>query len=272
MEPLDENTLDEIARLIAGDDGPLYRQGWELPKFFRQAGWQEMPDYDSSPRKQWALDQLCARRHRPEDIEQVVLRLADARVYLGEAPNGQEEAIKKLNAVLIHEGYKIQRPGGRPQIVECDPIDGRLTDAAPVELKTTLAEVIGASALARTLQGRLDEAQTCRANGAYVATIILLGSLLEGVLDVIKKQRTGGGGAPGTDRPTLNDLINAAHRNGWIQADAKNFAHELRNYRNLVHPWREFDAGHAPDRDTVDMCWPVVVATLNDLAATSTTL
>jgi hypothetical protein len=38
---------------------------------------------------------------------------------------------------------------------------------------------------------------------------------------------------------------------------------------NLVHPWAEIRAGHAPDRDTVDMCWPVIIAALNDLAATA---
>ena len=33
MSRLDDSTIDEIARLLCGDDGPLYRKGWELQNF-----------------------------------------------------------------------------------------------------------------------------------------------------------------------------------------------------------------------------------------------
>ena len=270
MDQLDENTLEEIARLVVGDEGPVYRQGWELPKFLHRANWTDVPEYDGSPRRAWVLDQLCQRRERIADIEQVVLRLADAREYL-EEPGGQDDAIGRLNSVLVHEGYKIQRPGGRPRIVECDPLDGRLTDAAPVELRTTLSDLIGRSELAMVLQSRLDEAQTCRSNGAYTATIILLGSLLEGVLIVTAEQRLAASESRRIKDLTLEKLIDLAHTHKWIQSDARNFAQELRRYRNLVHPWAEVRAGHPPDRDTADMCWPVIIATLNDLATSGPT-
>jgi hypothetical protein len=267
VDRLDDNTLNEIARLIVGDDGPLYRQGWELPGLFRRATWNDVPDFDGSSRREWALIQLIGRRGRPEEIEKVILRLADAREYLGE-PGGQEKAILALNAFLIHEGYKVQRPGGRPKIVECDPVDGGPTDAAPVQLQTTLHDLVRDSQLARILQSRLDEAQTCRSNGAYTACIILLGSLLEGVLIVTGQQRLTAAEARRIPRETLENLIDFAHGREWIQSDARNFSQELRRYRNLVHPWAEVRAGHPPDRDTVDMCWPVIIAALNDLAAT----
>jgi hypothetical protein len=34
----------------------------------------------------------------------------------------------------------------------------------------------------------------------------------------------------------------------------------------VVHPRAEIREAHAPDRDTLNMCWPVVNAVLNDLA------
>ncbi|MEV0561460.1 hypothetical protein [Dactylosporangium sp. NPDC050588] len=75
---------------------------------------------------------------------------------------------------------------------------------------------------------------------------------------------------PTAENWTLSRLINVAHQQQWIQADVHGFADKLREYRNLVHPHAQVRKGHAPDRDTLNMCWPVINAALNDLAATST--
>jgi hypothetical protein len=123
--------------------------------------------------------------------------------------------------------------------------------------------------LAAVLQDRLAEARTCDRNGAYVSAIIMLGSLLEGVLLDAVKSRLPNSPKP-ADRWTLHDLIETAHNEKWIQADAHGFGNKLRDYRNLVHPGAQVRLGHTPDRDTINMCWPVINATLNDLAATAT--
>jgi hypothetical protein len=64
----------------------------------------------------------------------------------------------------------------------------------------------------------------------------------------------------------LDALIKTCHEAGWIGADVERFCHELRKYRNFVHPRAEIREAHVPDRDTLNMCWPVVNAVLNDLA------
>ena len=53
MSRLDDSTVDEIARLLCGDDGPLYRKGWELQSFLSRAGIADVPEYDGSPRRLW---------------------------------------------------------------------------------------------------------------------------------------------------------------------------------------------------------------------------
>jgi hypothetical protein len=268
MNQLDDNTLDEIARLICGDDGPVYRQGWELPRFLQRAEWENVPDHDGAPRRDWVLARLRERRDRASDIEAVILRLADPREYLGEPPGTVTEAAQRLNGFLVYEGCQIQLPGGRPRIVECDPALGYPSELAPVELQTTMSDLVADPAVAAVLQNRLDEAQTCHKNGAHVAAIIMLGSLLEGVLLEVLRARTPPGVKPLRDGTRLEELIEMAHRNGWIQADAKKFSHELRDYRNLVHVRAQVRMGDVPDGDTVKVCWYVVVATLNDLWAT----
>ena len=208
------------------------------------------------------------RRDVPSDIEAVILRLADPREYLSE-PGAVTEAARRLNAFLVHEGYQVQLPGGRPRIVECDPALGHPSQLAPVELKTTMSELVQNPAFAAALQNRLDEAQTCHANGAHIAAIIMLGSMLEGVLLDVLHTRTPPSARRQNDNPPLHQLIEIAHRNGWIQADAQRFSHVLRDYRNLVHVPVQFRIGDVPDGDTFKVCWYVVVAAMNDLAATA---
>jgi hypothetical protein len=53
MSRLDDSTIDEIGRLLCGDDGPLYRKGWELQNLLCRAGIADVPEYDGSPRRLW---------------------------------------------------------------------------------------------------------------------------------------------------------------------------------------------------------------------------
>jgi hypothetical protein len=270
VRQLDDNTLEEIARLVCGDEGPVYRQGWELPGFLRRAGWRDVPDHDQTIRRQWVLDRLRERRDSPTEVESVILRLADPREYLSE-PKAVTEAARSLNAFLVHEGYQVQLPGGRSRLVECDPALAHPSELAPVELKTTLTDLVQDPALAAVLQSRLDEAHTCHTNGAHVAAIIMLGSMLEGLLLDVLRTRAHPNERPPHVKTPLQQLIEATHRNGWIQADAQRFSHELREYRNLVHASAQLRIGDVPDADTFRVCWYVVVAALNDLAATRIT-
>ncbi len=39
MNPLDPNTLEQLASIICDTDGPHHRQYWQLENFFTNAGW-----------------------------------------------------------------------------------------------------------------------------------------------------------------------------------------------------------------------------------------
>jgi hypothetical protein len=268
MERLDDNTLRQLGRIICGDDTPYSRRSYELPKFLKDAGWAEVPDYDDGPRLEWVTQRLRERRDQVDDIERVILRLCDQREYMGEPPGTAAKITKLINEFLVHEGYKVERPAGRPRIVECEPGSASPGSLAPVTLKVTMSQVVQDPQFAKILQGRLDEARTCTDNGCHVAAIIMLGSLLEGVLlDAIHTRLRQA--QPSPQQQSLHDLIELARRHRFIGVDVQKFCHTLRDYRNLVHPHKQLRMGEPPDRDTVDMCWPVVNATLNDLAASA---
>lgn len=277
LEIVDDNTLDSLGEVICDTDGPHHRQGWELPQFFRRAGWTEVPDYDESGRKRWVVERLRERRRRPGAINSVILRLADPREYQ-EDPRHATAVAQQLNRILALEARKITFVSGRPAIVDLPGAMIAPDAPAPLDLKKDIATFIQDPLLVGILRTRLDEASTCREHGASLATVILLGSIMEGaLLDVATRFQADAarcGNAPRDrdgkllplNRWNLDKLIDVAHELHWIQADVRKFASSLRDYRNLVHPDAQRRLGQFPDRDTVNVCWEVVVATLNDLA------
>ena len=276
MNALDPNTLESIAEIICDSDGPHHRQYWQLEKFFANAGW-TLPPYDERGRLRWTQAMLLSYQNDPTAIAAVICRLADPREYR-DRPDDAVGVAEQLNRLLAFEGLRITYIDGRPELVASDPAFRTPATTAPLSLKADLADIVRNPRLAALLKKRLDEARTCREYGAHLSSVIMLGSVLEGTLHDVVRQfpaeayrcpsaPKGHSGKP-RDSATwkLGELIDVAHACGWIELDARRFSHELRDYRNMVHPHRELTDAHHPDEDTVAICWNVVVAALNDLA------
>ncbi len=130
--------------------------------------------------------------------------------------------------------------------------------------------------LANILSRRWNEANYDYEGGAYLSTVIMLGSILEGVLLAKVEQNpaksntataTPKDGATG--KPPrffewkLADLINVSHECGWLKKEAKDFAHVVRDYRNFVHPNKERQEGVTIDANTCRIVFEVVSAALD---------
>lgn len=260
---LDEAVLERVAGIICGDDdGLLYRQGFELVKFFRAVGWSVPDGMDGASRRFWTMARLQERRSDGAALAQLVLRLADRREYLDEEA-AYERVVQQLNALLAIEGYAVVDERSRPRLVENEQDLPRPAMRTPAELTARLDQIVSDREFGAQLQSRLDEAYRCWQTGAPTAAIIMLGSVLEGVLYDVAVGQHVSGKAP-TDH--LESLINLAGDNRWIAKDVVDYAHVLRDHRNLVHPRKQWKQAYAPEEDTVVIAWQVVVAALNDLA------
>ncbi|MEV6871584.1 DUF4145 domain-containing protein [Amycolatopsis sp. NPDC051128] len=260
---LDDNILDRLANLICGDDGTRhYRTANEITRFFNAAGWRRVKDLDGG-RYRAVLETLRGRRRDPEALKAILLRLADPREYLDDDET-RVLVTQELNELLAVEGYQVIYKSGRPVLIAQTPTMNRPAMQAPVQLTASLADVVSDVAFGEQLKARLDEAQACWRGGAPTAAIIMLGSILEGVLYDVALSQHSDGPAP-TDH--LQSLINLAQAKGWLPKDVVDYAHVLRNHRNLVHPKKQFTEGYSPKDSTVRIAWNVVVATINDLAA-----
>ena len=119
MKQLDPSTLEAIADLICGDNGPYYRTGSMLPIFFRNAGLR-CPSHDGSTRKWWTLDRLREYNADPQKMEKVIQRLADPKEYKGDFEI-TNEVMKRLNKILSIEGLRVELDRVTPIVHEIEP-------------------------------------------------------------------------------------------------------------------------------------------------------
>jgi hypothetical protein len=116
--------------------------------------------------------------------------------------------------------------------------------------------------MANVLAMRWDEVGRCLEAGANVAAMVMAGSVLEGALLAIARDRPGIAGlaraAPRTkDKSVLPleqwnfyNLIQVAGELAWFPSTITGFANAIRGLRNYVHPWTE---RHAPDAPTASI-------------------
>lgn len=136
------------------------------------------------------------------------------------------------------------------------------------------ATLVADTELARVLGRRWREANLSFEAGAYLATVILLGSILEGVL-LSKVEQNPAQANKASKCPKdrsgkpllftdwkLQSLIEVAHECGWLKKYHKDFSHLVRDYRNFVHPNKERQEGVTFDQNICRVVWEAVTAAL----------
>ena len=284
MRRIDDSTLEMIAELICGSGagtgggysspGP-YRTMGEIHDFFRRAG--VRPQGQSSTRKWFVLESVQSI-NGTKDLDEVLMRLASPKEYRGDS-NLTQEVVGYLNRALQVEGLEVYLVGVDPKLRE------RKASANPTKSQTPSLDIppdfpslVGDSSLAEILTQRWHEAQKCVNAEAYLAAVVMMGSILEGALlhkVEVNPAAANRAKASPKDRKTgkpspfhnwgLSTLIDVAHELGWLQGDVSRFSHALRESRNMVHPYMERVLPDRPDRDTCSICWQVVRAAVSDL-------
>lgn len=107
---------------------------------------------------------------------------------------------------------------------------------------------------------------------AYLSTIVLLGSILEGVLfckilknsnDAIKSncvpKDKGSGDKLPIEKWMLDAMINVCHDRGWIDGDVSKFSHAVKEYRNFVHPYQQLKSKLKTPKETTCKAARVVI-------------
>jgi len=277
---MDGQTIELLAEMICGDDQekfPVYRSGSELTRFFQRVGFANLA-HDGSTRKWWILEALKSLSEN--NLKAVILRLANPKEYKADRTK-TAKAITCLNDILSLEGYKVEFSGITPQLKECDPDFFEdvpdVQDLKPLP-KPDFSKLNIETKLSEVLSSRWNEVEICVNTSAYLSATILMGSMLEGlflsVLSRNPKEANLAKSAPFDKKKNkvkdftdwkLVEMIDVAHDVGWIDYDVKQYSHSLRDFRNFIHPHHQMLQNCYPDKDTCNISWLVVQATVNDL-------
>jgi len=128
------------------------------------------------------------------------------------------------------------------------------------------------------IESRLAEARTAMGAGAYLATVLLCGSVLEAVLlgaaqkeparfnQASASPKAADGSVKRFYEWSLAQFIDAASEIGLLKPDVKKFGHGLRDFRNYIHPYEQMASGFTPDQHTAKVCFQVLKAALASVA------
>jgi len=130
-----------------------------------------------------------------------------------------------------------------------------LRPAATSDVPPSFASIAGDAEMQKILANRWSECVSCVAHKLPLSTTVMLGGLLEAVLLARINQLTdksaviNARSAP-KDRKTgvtqnlqdwgLSDYIDVAHELKWISDTYKDVGAILRDYRNYIHPYKEY--------------------------------
>ncbi|HPJ13187.1 MAG TPA: hypothetical protein PLV00_07365 [Caldisericia bacterium] len=129
------------------------------------------------------------------------------------------------------------------------------------------------------IQSRLEEIQKCQSVNAPLSVIFLCGSILEGILFSLATQnprlfnqshsapKTKEGKSIEFSKWSLSQLINASYECSFLKLDVKKFSHELRDFRNYIHPFQQANSCFQPTQHTAEICFQVLKAALANLSA-----
>jgi len=216
------------------------------------------------------------------------------RCFLHSAPD--RSAAQVLNELLKYRAFIATPPGAKKQDIDfytaavlrlsghvapaseaASPDGGSESDLLRLVLKPDrFLSLPIEEALTRAMLDRMSEARRCIDAKAYLAAVILCGSVLEGVClgwgashpeQVNRAFAAQYGKQP--KRLTdwhLSEWIEVLARAGILSQNVVKFGVGLRDFRNYVHPAAQLSTGFDPDLHTARIGFQVVVAAVDDMA------
>jgi hypothetical protein len=153
----------------------------------------------------------------------------------------------------------------------------------PKRAMPDLSRLMPDRALRENVVGRWQEVELGLGAGTYLASTVMMGSILEAALIARMKldqsQAMTAASAPrefdakkgkvvtkALETWMLNDLIGVAEERAWISTVATGVSRLLRDWRNLIHPNAQLRRGVRVGRDEAALLWVVCTAVVTDLA------
>ena len=190
MVQLKERTLQKLREIINGDSTPHYKSGPKLVEFFNSLGsndrygqgfpsrWfytdEKLKEINGTPELDKCIKKIFAVEDYIENIEELDQIIADFNKYLAfdkwqVIRDNDTITFKRLDKVVVAEPKKVSADMQEEDFL-------KLTfdvNVDALKLDTSISGII---------KERLCEVESCIKNGAPLASIFMIGSILEGIL------------------------------------------------------------------------------------------
>jgi hypothetical protein len=284
---LSKKTLEKLRILI--NEETAYRSGPKLVEFFNELGFRDSYSWGGGFPSRWIYTdgKLGILNGKPE-LDLCIRNLFSPINYVEDIAK-LDGYINDFNQYLAFDGWKVVRKGKDITFERTDKIEilSQKVDKKEIneedflrkEFDSIPTSKIGIdSVVLAIIESRINEIQLAMNAKASLASIIMCGSTLEGILLGIAllhpEQFNRSSVAPkdkdGKIMPfqkwTLANYIDVAHDIGIIKEDIKKFSHSLRDFRNYIHPYEQLANSFSPNEHTAMICFQVLKAAIFQLA------
>ncbi len=211
------------------------------------------------------------KQARPPLSGQVLASLLQHRGVAAGADKVSEEILARSREIARRLGGEVAEP--EPPVIRPLRSEAEILSLAfRPEALSRLPLQVG---LADLLTDRMREARSCIACEAYLAAVVLGGSVLEGLclgIGVHDPERVNRAFVAQYNQPApklydwkLYQWIAVLERLGDLSPNVSKFGHALREFRNHIHPSAQLATKFCPDAHTARISFQVVVAAIDDL-------
>lgn len=282
---LSDKTLEELRNMI--NEKTSYRSGPKLVELFNKFGFCDT--YGQGFPSRWMFtDEKLRHINGTPELDKIIKEIFSPSLFIGRYEE-LGSLINDFNQYMAFDGWKISVVGKVIEIhhtvenVIEKEISEKLNKNSSLKKEASFLSVEYSDVSTDTLpitehvkpviSARIDEMKKCFEANAYLASIIICGSVLEGILlgtaTHFPKEFNKSKSAPKIDGKvltlhnwTLSQFIDVAFSIGLLHEDVKEFSHVLRDFRNYIHPYQQMSTGFYPDDHTAKICMQVLKAAI----------
>ncbi len=274
-------TLEKLRDIINADGQPNYRSGPKLVAFFNALGFQDRYRQGFPSRWIYTDEKLKIINGTPE-LDKCIKNAFAVIDYIGRIDE-LDSTIADFNQYLAFDKWKLIRDNENITFQKLDkvvvkndkPVDFTsedyflkqtfIVDISQLGLESFVSEIISK---------RLKEVEICVRNDAPLSSVIMIGSILEGILLGIATSypqifnralcapKDKEGNVLCFQKWTLNSFIEVASEIGFLKEDVKKFSQVVRDFRNYIHPYSQMSNRFSPDKQTALICFQVLKAAI----------
>lgn len=277
-------SLEKLRELI--NEETEYRSGPQLVQFFNRLGFTDT--YGQGFPSRWMYtDQRLEEINGAPELDKCIRAVLNPANFIGKVAD-LDSHIQDFNKFLTFDKWRVVRDGAEIRFQKLEKVEieepsakqGGESEDEFLKREFTNVSVsrLGLEgAVTSVLEHRIKEIEKCFFGKAYLATILMAGSTLEGTLLGVANNhpkpfnsasaapKDGSGKVRRFQEWSLSAFIDVAQELRLVQHDTHKFSHTLRDFRNYIHPFQQMASGFTPTEHTAKLCLQVLRAAVHEI-------